>query len=59
MEAATQDGYAADEGENEFKDETSLRRTRSNNLHLAIHGNTTATLIHLRVRYVMMNMLPN
>jgi hypothetical protein len=41
------------------KMKTSLRRTRSNNLHLAVRGNTTAMLVHLHVRYVMMNMLPN
>jgi hypothetical protein len=59
MEAATQDRYAADEGRRSSKMKTSLRRTRSNNLHLAIHGNTTAMLAHLHDRYVMMNMLQN
>jgi hypothetical protein len=58
-EGATQDGYAANEGKTSSKMKTSSRRTRSNNLHLAVRGNTTATLIHLRVRYVMMNMWPN
>jgi hypothetical protein len=57
--AATQDGYAADEGGTSSKMKTSSRRTRSNNLHLTVHGNTTATLVHLHDRYVMMNMLPN
>jgi hypothetical protein len=41
------------------KMKTRSRRTMSNNLHLDIHGNTTATLAHLHDRYVMMNMLPN
>jgi hypothetical protein len=37
----------------------SSRRTRSNNLHLAVHGNKTAMLVHLHDRYVMKNKLPN
>jgi hypothetical protein len=45
-------------GRKSSKMKTSSRKMRSNNLHLAIHGNTTATLVHLHVRYVMMNMLP-
>jgi hypothetical protein len=59
MEATTQDGYAADEGRTSLKMKTSLRRTKSYNLHLAIHGNTTATIVHFHDRYVIMNMLPN
>jgi hypothetical protein len=58
-EATTQDGYAADEGRTSLKMKMSLRRTKSYNLHLAIHGNTTATIVHFHDRYVMMNMLPN
>jgi hypothetical protein len=46
-------------GKMSLKMKTSSKRTRSNNLHLAVRGNTTATLVHLHVRYVMMNMLPN
>jgi hypothetical protein len=46
-------------GETSSKMKTSSRRTRSNNLHLAVRGNTTATLVHLHVRYMMMTMLPN
>jgi hypothetical protein len=46
-------------GRTSFKTKTSSRRTKSYNLHLAVHGNTTATLVHLHDRYVMMNMLPN
>jgi hypothetical protein len=46
-------------GRMSLKMKTSSRRTRSNNLHLAVHGNTTATLAHLHDRYVMINMLPN
>jgi hypothetical protein len=46
-------------GKTSSKMKTSSRRTRSNNLHLAVHGNTTATLVHLHVWYVTMNMLPN
>jgi hypothetical protein len=46
-------------GKMSSKMKTSSRRMRSNNLHLAVRGNTTATLIHLRVRYVMMNMWPS
>jgi hypothetical protein len=38
---------------------TSSRRMRSNNLHLDVHSNTTATLALLHDRYVMMTMLPN
>jgi hypothetical protein len=57
-EVTTQDGYAANEGRTSPKMKTSSRRMRSNNLHLAVHGNTTAILAHLYERYVMMNMLP-
>jgi hypothetical protein len=46
-------------GRTSLKMKTSSRRTRSNNLDLAIHGNTTGTLVNLHDRYVMMNMLPN
>jgi hypothetical protein len=46
-------------GETSSKMKMSSRRTRSNNLHLAVRDNTTAMLIHLHVRYVMINMLPN
>jgi hypothetical protein len=46
-------------GRTSSKMKTSSKRMRSNNLHLAVHGNTTATLVHLHDRYVMMNMLTN
>jgi hypothetical protein len=46
-------------GRTSSKMKTSSRRTRPNNLHLAVRSNTTATLAHLHDRYVMMNMLPN
>jgi hypothetical protein len=46
-------------GRTSLKMKRSSRRMRSNNLHLAVHGNTIATLAHLHDRYVMMNMLRN
>jgi hypothetical protein len=46
-------------GKMSSKMKMSPRRMRSNNLHLAVRGNTTATLVHLHVRHMMMNMLPN
>jgi GTP cyclohydrolase III len=58
-EATTWDGYAADNRENEFEDENKQEEGESNNLHLDVHGNTIATLAHLHVWYVMMNMLQN
>jgi GTP cyclohydrolase III len=58
-EAATQDGYAADEREDEFEDENELEEGEVQILHLDVHGNTTAMLTHLHDRYVMMNMLQN
>jgi hypothetical protein len=48
-EAATQDGYAADEWETSSKMKTSSTRMSSNNLQLAVRGNTTATVVHLHV----------
>jgi hypothetical protein len=43
-------------GKTSSKMKTSSKRTRSNNLLLVVRGNTTAMLVHLRVRYMMMNM---
>jgi hypothetical protein len=47
------------EGSMSLKMRMSWMRTRSNSLHLVIHGSTTAMLVHLHDRYVMMNMLQN
>jgi hypothetical protein len=59
IEAATHDGYATDEGKDKFEDENELDEEEVQHLDVVMHDNTTATLVHLHDRYVMMNMLQN